>query len=115
MKNTKRIKRWIPNISFMDATINIPLMIMVGLLFIINRGIVFGIEGGEIITLPIPKVPILGWLLIYLALERLLPPVIRKRLNLSAVLADMAKKLKQRIKGPDDVNARIKALEGKDK
>ncbi len=113
MKNKRRIKRWIPNVSFMEITIHTPLMLALGLLFIAGKGFVFGIDGGELHTIPLPKVPILGWLLVYLTLERLLPPVIRRRINLGSLLADKVKALILRFKGTDDINARIKSLEGK--
>jgi len=113
MKNNKRIKRWIPNLSFMDMTVNIPVMVMCGLLFIVGQSIVFGIEGGELHTIPIPKVPIAGWLLIYLALEQCLPPVIRRRINIGKFLVDKVKSLGLHFKGTDDINSRIKSLGGK--
>ena len=113
MKHRKRIKRWFPNVSFMDITVNIPVMVMLGLLFITGQSIVFGVEGGELQTIPIPKVPIAGWLLVYLALEQLLPPVIKRRINLREFLANKIKSLVLRFKGTDDISARIKSLGGK--
>jgi len=104
MKNKKRIKRWFPNVS---------VMVMLGLLFITGQSIVLGIEGSELHTIPIPQVPIAGWLLVYLALEQLLPPVIRRRINLGKFLADRVKSLVLHFKGTDDINARIKSLGGK--
>lgn len=114
MANKKRIKRWIPNLSFMDIAVHIPVMVMFGLLFITGQSIVLGIEGSELHTIPIPKVPIAGWFLVYLALERLLPPVIQRRINLGKFLADKVKGLALRFKGTDDINSRIKKIgEGK--
>ena len=82
MKNTRRIKRWIPSVSFMDVAVHIPLLLMGGLLFMVGQNVVFGIEGSELHRSPFPKVPVAGWVLVYLALERLLPPVIRRRIDL---------------------------------
>lgn len=113
MKNNRRIKRWFPDVSFMDVTFHIPVMMMIGLLFITGQSIVLGIEGGELHTIAIPKVPIAGWVLIYLSLERLLPPVIKRRISLSKVLANMVKRFVKYYKGTDDINSRIKALGGK--
>lgn len=113
MKNGRRIKRWIPHLSFMDVTVRIPAMVVGGLLFITGQSVVFGIEGSGLHTIPIPKVPIVGWLLVYLALEQLLPPVIRRRINLGKFLANRIKSLVLRFKGTDDINTRIKSLGGK--
>ena len=110
MKSNKRIKRWVPNISFMAATVNIPVLLMCGLLFIVGQNIVFGVEGGELQTIPFPKVPIAGWLLIYLALEQLLPPVIRRRVSLSRALANIVRRFIKYYKGIDDINTRIKSI-----
>ena len=114
MMAKRRIKRWLPNVSFMEVTVHIPIMVMFGLLFIAEKGVVFGIEGGVLHTIPLPKVPILGWLLIYLALERLLPPVIQRRINLGKFLANKIKRLVLRFKGTDDINTKLKNIgEGK--
>ena len=114
MADKERIKRWIPNLSFMDMAVHIPVMLMCGLLFITGQSIVFGIEGGELHTIPFPKIPIAGWLLIYLSLEQLLPPVIRRRINLGKFLADKIKGLVSRFKGTDNINSRINKIgEGK--
>ena len=114
MANKKRIKRWIPNLSFIDMTVHIPVMVMCGLLFIVGQNIAFGFERGELLTLSIPKVPIAGWLLIYLALEQCLPPVIRRRINLGKFLADRIRGFVLRFKGSGDISSRIKRIgEGK--
>ena len=54
--------------------------LLIGLLFLLGRGIVFGAEGAEPTTIPVPQSTIVGWLFIYLSLLWALPPWVVARI-----------------------------------
>jgi len=76
-----------------------------------GKSFVFGVEGGEIHTVPIPKVPIAGWVLVYLALSQFLPPVIQRRIDSASKLL-RAKVIGLFKRDKTDIKSRIEALGG---
>ena len=50
-----------------------------GLLFVIGKGLIVGVEGNEVTTIPIPQVPELGYAMIVIAIFWALPPWILAR------------------------------------
>ncbi len=76
-----RLKRWLPRISFLDATVGIPGMLVLSLLFLTGQDLVWGLEDGELHTLPFPKVPAFAYVLFFGVLLRFLPPATTIRLN----------------------------------
>ena len=93
-----RRKRWVPRLSFTSVTIVMPMMLLVGLLFITGTDFVWGIEGGELHIIPIPKVPLVGWLLILVALDPLIPPIVRHKIKKKVRL--LSRYIKEYFKAP---------------
>lgn len=48
--------------------------LFVGLLFLLGKGFIFGLEGAEPILIPIPQNVFVGWLFISLAILWVFPP-----------------------------------------
>lgn len=81
VKSRFQWRRWIPRPGFVSVTIVMPMMLLLGLLFVTGADFMWGIEGGELHTVPIPEVPLAGWLLILVALDPLMPPVVRHKIK----------------------------------
>ncbi|KKN44526.1 hypothetical protein LCGC14_0692060 [marine sediment metagenome] len=71
-------KRWLPNVGFMDLTVTMPILFLLGVCFLLGKGLVFGLEGNEPHLIPLSQNTFVGWVLIFFSLDTLTPPIIKK-------------------------------------
>ena len=78
----RRLRRWIPAFQRPTEYVILVTNVMFGLLFLTGSTLIIGVDAGEgarLTEIPLPRSSILAAPFFYLAITRILPPVLRRR------------------------------------
>ncbi len=78
-------RRWWPAIAFardpVAVNVGAVALMVFGLFYATGATLVYGVEGGEMHSVSIARLLILGWLFLYLGAQPFFPVVVRRRLS----------------------------------